>query len=190
MEKHLILGADPGKHGGIVLIDDRDLNKQVHIPTKVLDGHIDVIDLYNKILPYQDIIRCAVKEEVHALFGSSAKGTFCFGSADGELYSLLMILGKDHFPVYTVQPKQWQTVAWKKVAIINGTPIMDSKTGKQKVNKAGDLRFKTDTKATSLSAATYLFPNVSFIPKRARIPHDGLVDAALIAYYAYAKNLK
>ena len=188
-----VLGADPGKHGGIVLIDTSDYLTQLHFPTKVKDGRVDIEYMLNSLYPFKDNLACAVKEEIHAIFGSSASSTFEFGAADGALEAFLKILSassKNKFPVYTVQPKAWQAVAWKGIDCVKGDPIMDKATSKQKVNKKGELRFKTDTKATSMNAAHTLFPGVSFIPPRCRNEHDGLIDAALIAYWGIKKHVK
>lgn len=189
-EKQFILGSDPGKHGAIVLINVDDLSDQIHIPTKVKDGRIDTLHWYNTILPYKDSIIAAVKEEIHAIFGSSASSTFEFGASDGMLDAFLQLLSNTKFPVYKVQPKNWQSCAWKKVDKVNGDPIMDKETGLQKEDKDGNPRFKTDTKATSAKAAHKLFPGVSFVPKRCRNEHDGVIDAALIAYYGICKYAK
>lgn len=40
-----------------------------------------------------------------------------------------------------------------------------------------------DTKEKALKVANKLFPNESFILPRCRVPHDGIIDAALIAYH-------
>lgn len=149
--------------------------------------------MFNSIYPFKDLLKCAVKEEIHAIFGSSASSTFEFGAADGTLEAFLKMLSissENKFPIYTVQPKAWQSVAWKGVELVKGDPIMDKGTKKQKVTKKGELRFKTDTKATSTAAAHALFPGVSFIPPRCRNEHDGLIDAALIAYWGIKKHVK
>lgn len=185
-----VLGADPGKHGGVVLVDINNFNNQKHFPTKVKNGRVDVEFAYAQLEPFKNNIVFAVKEQIHAIFGSSATSTFEFGAADGALETLLTLLSFNSsakFPVYTVQPKVWQNTAWKGVDIVKGDPIMDKSSNKQKVNKKGELRFKTDTKATSFNAAHMLFPNVSFIPPRCRNEHDGLIDAALIAYWGIKK---
>lgn len=188
-----VLGADPGKHGGIVLLNINDMSDMLLFPTKVKEGRIDIEHTYHSLLPYLDNIVCAVKEEIHAIFGSSASSTFEFGAADGMLESLLRMLSlmsKTKFPIYTVQPKSWQSVAWKGVELVKGDPIMDKTTKKQKVTKKGELRFKTDTKATSMVAAHMLFPKVNFVPPRCRNEHDGLIDAALIANWGFKKHVK
>lgn len=193
MEGPWVLGADPGKHGGIVLIHTKDPNVQRHFPTKVKDGRIDVELLFKSLDPWKEFIVCAVKEQIHAIFGSSAASTFEFGAADGALEAMLLLLSavsKRKFPVYSVQPKIWQKTAWKNIEVVKGDPIIDKGTKQQKVTKKGVLRFKTDTKATSLNAAHALFPEVNFIPPRCRNEHDGLIDAALIAYWGIQKYVK
>lgn len=42
---------------------------------------------------------------------------------------------------------------------------------------------KGDTKKEALILAKRLFPSETFILERCRKPHDGIIDAALIAYY-------
>lgn len=188
-----VLGADPGKHGGIVLVNINDFTDVLMFPTKVQNGRVHTEYLYKSLLPYINNIICAVKEEIHAIFGSSASSTFEFGAADGILEALLKVLScmsESNFPVYTVQPKMWQTTAWKGVELVKGDPIMDKVTKKQKITKKGDLRFKTDTKATSMVAAHNIYPNVNFVPPRCRNEHDGLIDAALIAYWGIKKYVK
>ena len=186
MEHKYILGADPGKHGAVVLYNEHDRREVICIPAKVKDGDLDVVYLWEQLLPYKNSIAIAVMEKVHALFGSSAAGTFSFGEAVGSLRALLQLLSQisdNKFEVIEVQPKIWQKVAWSGMDIIKGEVVLDRKTGVPKMLKSGAVRRKTDTKATSMQAAKELFPEVSFIPKRCRIVHDGCVDAALIAYY-------
>ena len=106
-------------------------------------------------------------EDVHSLPGVSAKANFSFGENKGEYRGMLVAL---ELPYMEVQPKVWQKVAWE------GVPLMKNSKG------------RTDTKAMSLTAAKRLFPNESFLAtSRSSVPHDGLVDAALIAYYLKCK---
>lgn len=182
----LYLGADPGKHGAVVLISG-DRKEVIQIPTTVKDGSIDVVSLYDALMPYLPRIKGACMEHVHALFGSSAGATFEFGDANGSLRTLLTLLS-DHgtrFKVILAQPKIWQKVAWYGVDKVE-TPMKDA-AGKPRILKSGKPRMKVDTKATSMLAAHKLFPSVSFVPKRCRIEHDGCIDAALIAYYGYIR---
>ena len=189
-KKRYILGADPGKHGAIALLN-ADFNPNrlsatdlILIPVKkTKDGRLDVDHIYTTLLPYVDNIVLVVQERVHALFGSSATGTFEFGDANGALRTTLQLLGyasSSHkpFKVHVVSPPVWQKVAWLPEHLIY----------EDKMTKIGARR-KKDTKATSTKAAQSIFPGVSFVPPRCRIVHDGLVDAALIAYYGFKKLL-
>lgn len=186
--KKYILGADPGKHGGVVLLSAS--YNPLHIaPDDILmfpvkkteEGDLDIMDIWNTIAPYRDQILLYVQEDVHALFGSSANGTFEFGAAVGALYATLQLLSatsnlNSKAEVVRVAPKVWQKLVWKPSYV-----VIDKK-------KSTAGRKKTDTKATSTNAAAVLFPGVSFTPKRCRTVHDGLVDAALIAYYGLRKE--
>lgn len=177
--KSYVLGADPGKNGGIVLLDiNCDINnvKQsdlVLIPFKDKStDEFDILSLYNKLLPYKDSIKFYLMEQIHAIFGSSAASTFTFGEMFGSLKSILTILandGKANADVRFISPKVWQSQVWKTSHI-----VWDCSKAKR----------KKDTKATSLNAALDLYPNVSFVMPRCKKPHDGLVDAALIAHCA------
>lgn len=181
--KRYVAGADPGKHGAIVLLSTAynpariASDDIIQLPVRRDKiGKLDTIHIWESLLPYAPRIDLYVQEDVHALFGSSAVGTFEFGDANGALRTVLQLLGlynnNSIAQVLSVAPKLWQKHAWKPQHIV----YFDDK------DKLG--RKKKDTKATSMAAAKDLFPGVSFVPKRARIPHDGLIDAALIAHYA------
>ena len=184
----LWLGADPGKHGAVVLINAKR-SDVIMIPTKVSGGRIDVEHLYHSILPYNDRIRGACMEQVHAIFGSSAKSTFEFGDANGCLRAVLHLLseGGKKYKVLEALPKLWQKIAWNGIEKIE-TPHRSATTGKIVLLKSGKPRMDVNTKATSSRAAHHLFPGVEFVPPRCRVEHDGCVDAALIAVYAYVKT--
>ncbi len=69
-----------------------------------------------------------------------------------------------------------------------GVPLIQKIDGKKK-NKDGTQKMKTDTKAMSLVAAQRIFPNESFLAtERSSVPHDGLVDAALICEFGKRMN--
>ena len=185
ISKEYVLGADPGKHGGLVLLSTRfnPLNIQkddiIMIPSKAKNGKLDTSYLLEQLQPYINNIKLCMQEDVHALFGSSAAGTFEFGDANGALRTLLQLMGylrkaAKPFEVLLVQPKAWQKKAWIPSCIVY----------KDETDKLG--RKKKDTKATSLKVAELLFPGGSFVPPRCKNIHDGLIDAALIAYYALA----
>ena len=184
-DKQYILGADPGKHGAVVLLSV-EYNKNaiftddlILYPTKKnKDGDIDVWDMVRFLSEYKDRIVSCTMEQVHA-FGvgkASAQATFGFGHAAGVLFAVLSSFsystGKK-IPLVQVTPSKWQSFIWKPEHIVW-----------EQGNTGGSFsRRKKDTKATSSNAAHSIFPGVSFVPtKRATKEHDGCIDAALIAY--------
>jgi len=95
-------------------------------------------------------------EQVHAMHKCSAGATFKFGRVFGVLEGMLAAL---EMPYTLIQPKKWQK------------PIHEG--------------CEADTaKGRSLNAAARMFPMHDFLPTaRCYKPHDGMIDAALIAEY-------
>ncbi len=176
MEKTYI-GIDPGMKGFVTAIfpngnyefysidenDDLDLNRSLR---SIKERSWQVT---------------AVLEDVHAIFGSSAKSTFNFGEIKGILKGLLVA---NEIPYNLVQPKEWQGEIWN-----NQDMIVSYKT----INKADGTEQKrkvVDTKSTSINAARRLFPNVDLRKnQRCKSIDDNKVDSLLIAEYARRKNL-
>ncbi len=159
-----IIGIDPGSKGYITIRND-GLCHHLSIADMYMRQISD--ELYDTIRHFPDTI--AVMEEIHAVFGSSAKATFRFGEIFGILQGLLIA---NHIPYHLVQPKEWQKEIW-----INA----------DKVYKEGK---KIDTKATSINAARRLFPDVDLRrTPQCKNPDDNKVDSLLICEYARRKNL-
>lgn len=162
----LSAAIDVGKDGAIVMLENKDIVLKLVIPT--IGNQIDLSEIRNILSTYKGNNIHIVIEDVHAIFGASAKATFNFGWSLGILEGLLSGIGI----AYTkVAPKVWQKEMWQGVPTIY-------KTGKKTV----------DTKATSLLAAKRLFPNVDLRKsERAEKAHDGIVDALLMAEYCRRK---
>lgn len=156
---------DVGKDGAFAGFRDEKLIEKTVIPT--IGNQIDLSAIRQLLEQYNPSDIHVVVEDVHALFGASAKSTFNFGWSLGILEGILAGMG---IPYTKVAPKQWQREMWQ------GIPI---------VYKSGKT---VDTKATSLLAAKRLFPDVDFRKSaRAEKPHDGIVDAILMAEYCRRK---
>lgn len=111
-------------------------------------------------------------EEIHAVFGSSAKGTFSFGECYGALQGILVALG---IPYHLVPPKTWQREVW---------------TAQDKVYVTRGGKRGVDNKATSVNAAGRLFPGVDLRrTERCRKADDNKCDALLIGEYGRRRNL-
>lgn len=171
----MIIGCDPGSHGGIsfldkfgidvhplpIFIDKSKGKKERFISVNGLHKLIDII-LVTKGLSAKEV--SVYVEDVHSLFNMSASSNFKMGYNLGTLHGFL---DKYFSHYYLVKPKEWQGLVW---------------TEADKVKKENG---RTDTKKTSLNAARRIFPDESFMPEGKRTPQDGLFDSALIAYYGY-----
>lgn len=171
------VGIDPGKNGYICMYyetydEASDYSYFKYDPIPLINSELDIHKLCQIInsIPNRENtgnIHC-VLEDVHALFGASAKSTFNFGWIVGVLEGLLVA---SNIPYTKVTPKEWQKEIWK------GIPIQ-KKQGKN----------STDTKAMSLLAAKRLFPNEDLRDtERCTKAHDGKVDALLLAEYCRRK---
>lgn len=157
------VGIDVGLDGGIAVMD-LDRNLELFTIPKI-KTKVDLPALAAIFEGFRDNTYVCV-EDVHSIFGSSAKGNFNFGRIAGILEALVV---SQNFQAYQlVQPKVWQKEIW---------------TNHDMIYKVAKTK-KVDTKATSLLAAKRLFPRENFIATaRSTKPHDGLFDAALIAEY-------
>lgn len=157
MKTHI--GIDPGKDSFMCAISD-DIISFDRIP--MIGDEIDLRGLNEVFLRFPKP-NYAVIEDVHSVFGSSAKSNFEFGRCVGMLEAFLV---SSNIPYTKVQPKRWQKQMWE------GIPIQTNADG------------KTDTKATSLLAAQRLYPMVDLRKsERAKKPDHNKVDALLIAEY-------
>lgn len=154
------VGIDVGVNGGIAILDgDRKL--QLYSIPKI-GTHVDYRELYF-IIRHINNVEYVVIEDIHAIFGASAKSTFNFGYIAGMLLGIVISC---EYKFELVQPKEWQKEIW---------------TNADKVIKSNK---RVDAKATSLLAAKRLFPGEKFLATNiSRAPHDGLVDSALLAEY-------
>ena len=170
------IGIDPGSKGFITLrtedgqfrfysIADCDFHKLGRIFRDIKNMHKDVF---------------CVMEEVHAIFGSSAKSTFSFGEINGLLKGLLIA---NEIPYQLVQPKLWQKEIW-----INQDIVADYK--KVIVKGVEQTRKDVNTKQTSFNAAKRLFPEIDLRKtEKCKNLDDNKCDSLLICEYARRKNL-
>lgn len=178
----LYCACDPGKKGAIVLLDENEITNQWIIPlTK--EGEVDGIALCELTFELREkfgVERVCI-EDPHAIYGTSTATMWSMASTIGRILQAFDCQG---IKVVQVRPKAWQKVIWTAKDMVE----KPSKTGKNMV---------TDTKATAYNSAIRLFPNHdNWIHgdneskgRKTKI-HDGIVDAALIAYYFKTINQK
>lgn len=168
------IGIDPGSKGFVSVLRDNGEREFYAIA----DG--DKLALANFIMgqtnKYSGQIH-AIMEEIHAVYGSSAKATFAFGEMFGFLKGILTAA---HIPYTLIQPKFWQKEIWQ-----NQDMVYNYKPGKD-----GESRKVIDTKNTSYNAARRLFPDLDLRKsERCKNFDDNKVDSILITEYARRKNL-
>jgi hypothetical protein len=186
-------GIDPGLDGAIVVFEITETTQEIKniIIFKIpLIGKI--VDLNELSIFFREIQKKYtnihfVIEDVHAIFGSSAKGTFTFGRVVGQLEGILSAL---MIPYTAVQPKTWQSEMFQGVPEIRkqGSKILRL----NKESGAIETRIRKgnrDTKKMAEVATKRLFPTVNIIKPRSRKKKvdEGVVDALLICEYCKRK---
>lgn len=177
MEGKTFIGIDPGSKGFCTVIYPDNSKEFISISDN------DELGLARELRRVKDrsngnIVACM--EEIHAIFGSSAKATFSFGQIFGILKGILVAL---ETPYHLVPPKTWQKEIW-----INSDMVVSYKT---MMRKGKEIKVKDiNTKATSFNASRRLFPDVDLRRSvRCKNLDDNKSDSLLIAEYARRKNL-
>ena len=167
MSNKCYMAIDPGSKGFIVTqcngefsfysIEDNDLYQLSEIMAKIRNTYSNLV--------------CVI-EDVHSVFGSSAKSTFNFGFNKGYLIGLL---AANKIPYVLVQPKTWQKEIWTNPDMVVNYKKVTIK-GKEITKK------EVDTKNTSINAAKRLFPHIDFRKsERCKNLDDNKVDATLMS---------
>jgi hypothetical protein len=155
------IGLDPGSMGGGVVINDISvihqfvikIDKERNFKINEFIKDLSIISKKNSII---------ILEDVHSIFGMSAKSNFNFGKICGQIEGIITTLG---YKYIKVQPKIWQ----KEI-------LGDMEKIKKKDSNAND------TKQMALIKSKELFPDFNNLATpRCSKPHDGLIDALLIA---------
>lgn len=160
-----LLGIDPGKDGGLALLVDRAIEKLAVMPvikgakTKKL---FDLPTLRNFVIAWQpDLVAIEKQQALPAKLGGGS-ANYSRGYALGMLEMLAACQG---FRYALIAPRSWQSDV-----------LRDTNT--------------TDTKQAALVVAQRLWPNQKWtMTDLARKPHDGVIDACLIAEFARRRGL-
>lgn len=163
--KPIIFAVDPGKSGGICKYYV-NTDEIVTYPMPTIGKEYDIAEVSRLLSPGEgEVVVHAIVENVHAIQGrAGATSNFQFGK--GAMLPEALFYEKG-YRFTKVTPTTWQKLAWEGVT-------------KQK-----------DNKETSLIAAKRIFPGHDFTPSaRSSKPHDGMVDAALMAYYGKLTYVK
>lgn len=170
MKYNTFIGIDPGKSGAIVAIRSHNKDVTTYKMPMLDKKNYNMAYLLQvlKSLKTEEDNPIIILEDVHSVFGTSSRSNFQFGFGVGVVE---MAIVASKLPFVKVQPKQWQKLCLQGVGILY----------KGKTTAGKD---KVDTKGMATVAATRLFPdNLLHFGGKASKPHDGLVDALLLANY-------
>ena len=146
-----ILGIDPGKKGAAVFLPDGLLGRYILLKFDK-QNLLDTNHLITFILSCNpDLI---IMEKVQAMGHWSSGNNFVFG---GVFYQLLLSLRNVKKPHRLITPQDWQG----------------------RIHKG--IEKKKEAKVRSLIAYERLYPHKPIPLGKAKNPHDGIMDALLIA---------
>lgn len=161
----IYLGIDNGVNGGLAACHDGgQIVKITPMPTIKVVGpkgnrnEYNIPAIIDWLNQFRNNTKMVILEKAQPFPGMGAHQTFVNAKNFGIMEGLIVALG---FPYMIVHPKTWQ----KKM--FEGMP-------------------KQDTKQASMATAIRLFPATKFIANdKSTKLHDGMSDAALMAYYGY-----
>lgn len=169
----MYVGIDIGKNGAIAVIKP---NGEINTyPMPMIKTELDYHALSNMIhiLKQHDIH--IVFEKLGVIFGTSKSTAFSMGQQSGSVEMSCICQG---IPYTKVRAVDWQKQMFTGVDEILKTTVKEGK-------KPG-----RDTKAMALVSVKRIFPTLKLtFGERASKPHDGLIDAVLMAEYARRNNL-
>ena len=162
------IGIDIGKKGAYFLLNG-DGEEMTRGPIPMIKNKVDWHKLNEILSPYEGFNGMVGYEKLGLIYGSSKKVAFSMGEQYG---SVRMCCIANSLQYTEVPAKKWQAEIFQ---------------GQEKIFITGS-KSKIDTKAMALMAAKRLFPKVNLLmSERSSVPHDGLVDALLIAEYLRRK---
>jgi|TARA_Y100000310_G_scaffold185825_1_gene185893 hypothetical protein len=156
------IGIDNGLSGGIAAIEDGTLSLDVMpILNDGKKNRVDVIKLMRILQSYyrSDCSSFIVYESPAG--SKSVKAAVSMADSFARVEAILII---ERYRREPITSRKWQKIFWTVPKMPKGKSF--------------------DTKAAALNKARQLFPNQDWLTSsRCRKPHDGLIDAALIAEY-------
>lgn len=160
------IGIDPGVTGGVCAIWAAGI---AVAPMEVREsGRVDGVWLYKwikRVCHEYELSPVFYIEKVWGFPGQSAVATFSFGHTLGTIEAAVQILGYEYS---LITPMTWK----KELGLVSSDKNLD----------------KFEKKQLAVTRAKELFPKVTFLPtSRSSVPHLGMVDAALIAYYGHQR---
>lgn len=150
------IGIDNGLSGGIAVMKGRKLVEILPMPVVPLKAgktEYDYHSIMELLMKYPDAT--VILEKAHPMPKLGTQSAFRFGMFYGVLIGMLTATKHRY---HIVHAKTWQKEMFKDQPHL-------------------------DTKSASKIVAKRIFPDQTFLVGRSKKIHDGLTDAALLAYY-------
>ena len=162
----IYIGIDNGLTGALVALSDHPGAPiaKIKMPTrgKVKGNEVDAEAVWDWLLAYKEMGELTVTLETP---GKHSPGAQALCSMCDSYGAIRGILESRYIRHHRITPQAWQKIMLPGCA-------------------------QGDTKPAALARAKQLWPGESWLASpRCTTPHDGLIDAALIAEYARIKNL-
>ena len=185
------IGIDIGLTGGIVVLDD---NSKIRYKLAMDEGLItaddtpDVKKIYAIIKHFKNLGDVHIILERFAGFhGISKKGVASLERQGGKIYGMVELMG---FPYTASLPKNWQKIICGDTKQYDKTTYVDTGRKDEDGKKIKQKKIKKDTKRIALVTVNRLYPSEKWLRnKSCRTPHDGMIDACLLALYGIRKGL-
>ena len=158
----IVIGIDPGKRGGVAMLDSVYCGGVDHFSRMMPDSPVGFA------MSIKEAVLCEGKSEVvvayvelvHSMPKQGVASTFSFGKGFGEILGVLAAL---NIRTELVSPQKW------KRAVLAGTDR----------DKAAAIQFVQEN-----------YPYIDLTPGRCRVPQDGIADAVCIAHYGMLQETK
>lgn len=152
-----IIGIDPGLKGGIAIFTPNEKIVTIMPTVNHEEKELDLHFLGGILAQHAGNTKLAVLEKVHAMPKQGVSSMFKFGKVFGAIEAMLVAY---QIPYVLPTPQAWQ----KKVL--------------------ANIPKDATTKTRALKGVQQLYPTLSLLKNsRCRTPHDGIVDAVLLAEY-------
>lgn len=162
----MIVGIDNGLDGGLVAVNSDGIVGKRPMPTLKLGKGREVCALGVRSWLAEYRGATILLEQA----GKHAAGVLSLCSTWHTFGAIKAVLTLDGHRFEIVPPQRWQQAFWTRPKMAKGV--------------------KFDTKAAALAAANRLWPGEEWTKSdRSRKPHDGMIDAALIAEWGRRNNL-
>jgi hypothetical protein len=182
MTNKIFVGADPGKLGAISFLYPNGEIKSFAYP--LLGKEYDIREFSKIFAQMSELNVHLIVEDVHAMQMVKGSGNWSLSRGKAILETLAIVY---NIPHTLVHPKTWQKEMWQGIPEQRKPSTYTQRKGKVTVKKGAML-----TKEMSILAVKRLFPNADLRnpnrkTDRATKPHDGVVDAILLAEYGRRK---